>query len=274
MRKSLNPKVHHYIFGYGSLINPQSRLRTLPPPPPTTTDSTPITSTFTSTDPSIPVILKRYRRSWSYKCPFQSYTAVSITPSPSPSDICNGVLIKLNNPTSDLQALDARERCYDRVLVNPSDIIPWNNSPNSSSSSLHTMTIPENALIWVYQTKPTNNHCTSLLEHEPCPKFPIPQTYIDTILSGLLNQFDPEFLKLFIRTTNGWTPSHTDNKNDSKTWWWFNDREAPKGVRRYVPSTEKGERGVDRKEWKVLDEFLRESVDGGLKGRVEGRWWV
>ncbi|TPX66494.1 hypothetical protein SpCBS45565_g04478 [Spizellomyces sp. 'palustris'] len=222
------PKVKHYLFGYGSLINPQSRLRTVP------------TRTF-----AIPVLVHGLERSWSYNCTKKQYTAVGVRRaikcalSDEPAT-CNGVLIPIENPHSELPKLDDRESNYIRSTISLSDISFL--FPSQSRLS-------EDAIVWVYELPPTPAPFT------PTPCTPIPQSYVDCILAGCL-LYGTSFAHEFVRLTKGW---------DSGTW--LNDRHAAIDVQRYVRNRECGE--TMSVEPDVVDRMLREIVPSALSMRVD-----
>lgn len=185
----------HYLFGYGSLINPQSRLRTVPYP--------------TS---AIPVTVRGMQRSWSYRCPRKEYTAVGVSRVPFSNGpaFCNGVLIPIENPEIELPRLDQRECNYTRSLISLSDL------EFAHSTYAKRFQLSPDALIWVYEL-PSNK-----LQHTPSPTTPIPQSYVDCILAGCL-LYGATFAHQFIEQTAGW---------DAGTW--VNDRNANEEVRRYI----------------------------------------
>ncbi len=171
------------MFGYGSLINVHSRLKTVP-----------------TAHTAIPVKIMGFERSWSYKCPFRNYTAVSV--SRSPSSYINGVLIPLSNPQKELQELDKREYNYARGKVELKSIIP-----------LGSIELPPDSVVWIYEThNPViKNYSTRTItqcrmeRHQPSKQCPIPLSYVDVILSGCLS-FGQEFAKEFLVSTKGWCP--------------------------------------------------------------------
>ncbi|KAJ3119802.1 hypothetical protein HK101_007120, partial [Irineochytrium annulatum] len=77
---------------------------------------------------ALPVIVQGLRRSWSYRCRRNHYTAVGVSPDPTLESACNGVLIPLVDPARDLAALDEREKDYVRVKLDPRNVavtLPW-----------------------------------------------------------------------------------------------------------------------------------------------------
>ncbi|KAI8824845.1 uncharacterized protein EV422DRAFT_516375 [Fimicolochytrium jonesii] len=238
-------KPQHYLFGYGSLINPHSRLRTVRTP-----------------THAIPAVVRGLHRSWSYKCARKSYTAVGVRRIPdSPTARCNGVLIPLSDPDTELRMLDEREKDYVRGTLRVEDIeILHFNTPPSPPTISHpfgtTSTSPAApVVVWVYELPPPSSRTSACMRpaapHTPTPCTPIPQSYIDCILTGCL-AIHPTFARLFIDHTAGW---------DSGPW--INDRAAcERSVKRYVGA--EAERGAEE-----VDGLLREGVPESFSARVE-----
>ena len=194
-----NPAV--FLFGYGSLISKESRLRTLQ----------------RESAAAIPCQVKGLQRSWSYKCPKKSYTAVSVSRT-SPEITTNGVLIPLSDPVNDLKELDSREFYYARGVVALEDIVllPSLSSATANVKPLLHETekrLPANAIVYVYEnhnllfenwnTNSKSQTVLSQVQHSPCAKFPIPQSYVDCILSGCL-YYGEDFARDFVKSTHGW----------------------------------------------------------------------
>ncbi|KAJ3183077.1 hypothetical protein HDU87_007499 [Geranomyces variabilis] len=222
----------HYIFGYGSLIHPKSRLRTLPAP-----------------SLAIPATVNGLQRSWSYPCPRNRYTAVGVTRVDGAcSAKCNGVLIPLEDYEADLRSLDARETHYSRALLQVSDIVLDDETAFDRQS----------AIVWVYELAPPAAADTppavATKCHSPSPNIPIPQSYVDVILEGCL-QYGASFAADFVLHTKGWEGV------------WVNDRHADVSVRRYVRNTAVGE--ADPAAPAHLDEILRALVPAAFGQRVE-----
>lgn len=164
--------IQNYIFGYGSLINAESRAKT------------------SRTGKALPVIVKGLKRSWSQAGPKAQITTVGVIWQEEAE--CNGVLIPIT--LDGLPKFDKREYGYNRVLLAPTRISAYNDTP-----------IPYGR-IWTYLVKdpglPTQN----------CP---IAQSYVDVTLSGCF-QISEKFAKDFKEQTAGWQ-TH-----------WVNDRKQPK----------------------------------------------
>lgn len=150
--KEIYRPVRTYIFGYGSLINPQSRLRTMPGP-----------------TIAIPVIVKNLHRSWSYNCTCRSYTAVGVRRYK--GALCNGVLVPISNPSSELPRLDLREKDYVRKRICPGDILLLN-------SFKHFIDEDEDAIVWVYELDHNKPNVSSTTECVVGSDFRVPLSKI------------------------------------------------------------------------------------------------
>lgn len=84
-----------YLFGYGSLIDAESRAKT------------------GDTGPAYPVRVSGLQRAWHVVAPRSGYTVVGVTSRQEAS--CNGVLIEI--APHELPRFDARERFYHRVII-------------------------------------------------------------------------------------------------------------------------------------------------------------
>ncbi|KAG4105716.1 hypothetical protein H8356DRAFT_1633053 [Neocallimastix lanati (nom. inval.)] len=176
----------NYVFGYGSLINPDSRGCTV--------DST-------KSARVIKVLAKGLERSWNYNCR-DTYTAVGVSKVENKSVACNGVIIPIDDPLNDLPKLDEREHDYRRVQLSREDIEIIHDSRNENIEDKELLA--PNAIIWVYAIVDT---------FTPTVKIPISQIYIDCILMGCIKEGGIEFAKQFIENTHGWNTSV-----------WVNDR--------------------------------------------------
>ncbi|KAH6571723.1 hypothetical protein BASA62_003732 [Batrachochytrium salamandrivorans] len=215
----------HFVFGYGSLINPASRLRTFGEP----TDG-------------LPVSVRGLRRSWSYRCSRRDYTAVAVERSHNRNFITNGVLIPIRNPAVDLPRLDDREKDYIRSTIPLSDI-------DFYSDAHRLQLIPQKEtedhriVIWLYECPASAG--TTDRKHTPCIHCPIPQSYIDCMMAGCL-QFGLDFARQFVASTYGWEGP------------WLDDRFACTSVRKYVNRIDVGEVFLDETQ-RIVDRLL-----GGL----------
>ena len=174
-----------FIFGYGSLINGQSR---------NTTAGTPM--------PALPVRVSAafgYVRTWNDRSP-SGFTALGLRRpriGESASTI-NGVLYPVQG--NDMSKFDAREEGYARVEVPMEDIeaVSWQSLPASGH-------------VWAYiPAKPAGVPGEGL--PEPDAAFPMLESYVDVVLEGAM-EYGPDFARELIETTAGWSR------------YWLNDRE-------------------------------------------------
>ncbi|SKC32800.1 gamma-glutamylcyclotransferase family protein [Photobacterium piscicola] len=106
---------------------------------------------------------------------------------------CNGVLVEIDAVA--LVEFDKREHGYQRVEIAWQDI-----------TFIDDQSLKREGTVWVYTN---NNFCT------PCPKKPIIQTYVDTVLAGCL-MISPQFAELFISTTKGWQHAYENDRHQPK----------------------------------------------------------
>jgi hypothetical protein len=90
----------HLIFGYGSLINTESRVRTA------------------NTGKVVAVRVQGFQRAWNFYNQEKNRTALGVIPNINAK--CNGVIVEVDN--SNLAAFDARENGYGRVEINSSNV--------------------------------------------------------------------------------------------------------------------------------------------------------
>ncbi len=155
----------HFIFGYGSLINSISRTVT------------------GETGSAVAVKIDGVSRYWSRIS--EDFGMSSVVVVKDPQGQCNGVLVEV--PESELASFDERERGYQRVLINASDV-----SFYEQSIALDTQGGAVN--IWLYQAEKV------VL---PCANHPVVFSYLDVILSGCL-EYSNGFCEDFVNLTQGW----------------------------------------------------------------------
>lgn len=167
-----DPQLTHYIVGYGSLMETESRQRTTP-----------------ETQEVYPVLVRGFERLWGVRgSAFVPTTFLGAIANPQKS--LNGITYPLKN-TADLLATDQREGGYCRRQV-PSDRVHFlAGNP------------PKKAQFWIY-TLP------KALVKNADANFPIVQSYVDIFIHGCL-QLEQQFqLKDFaaqcITSTGNWSP--------------------------------------------------------------------
>lgn len=223
----------HLVFGYGSLICPDSRAITAP----TVADRT-----------VLPVSIKGVERTWAKQS--QTSKATSMGVQFREGAECVGVLVPVND--SELKSFDKREVGYDRYEIPLEDIEPVVHllGDNDSAQTVydntflgedfdleHATDVPQ---VWIY------------VQQDPVPaspQFPIAQSYVDIMLRGCLT-ISKEFADEFIQTTKGWDPLELSDDDDESVsmddserssssssdmeeegGWWVDDRTDPLYVR-------------------------------------------
>jgi len=199
-------KVHNFIFGYGSLICPESRS---------------ISNPGLANQEGLPVVIQDVERVWSARTS-SGYTAMGVHFKAGAE--CTGVLIEVD--AEQLKDLDKREANYQRFPIHLDNIdqVPFleedefydsdhpvfeaKESSASDSAEENGLTEEDAVKVWIYVQK------------DPIPadpSHPIPQSYVDIILRGCLT-ISEDFAKSFIENTAGW--QHDEDH-------WVDDREVP-----------------------------------------------
>ena len=161
-----------YIFGYGSLIEKESRLRTTP-----------------GTDFAIPVSVAGIARGWWLRGTAVGFNTTFLGAELLEGATTNGVIYKVSH--GGLLDTDKRESDYKRVKFNPKDITRLDGSSEMPDGDY-----------WVYTLKK---------EIElPAADFPIVQSYVDICLKGCLDMQETYpgaagFAEKFITTTQDWS---------------------------------------------------------------------
>ena len=208
----------NFLFGYGSLMCPQSRAITVP-----------------NLDPfAQPVIVHDVERMWTARTK-SGMTAMGVRFREGAN--CTGVLLEVTE--EQLEQFDKREKNYDRVKVELENVeqIPF--LPDEANDDNHAVFEAKlsdaisNVFVWIYvQKRPLAADDTH----------PIAQSYVDIILRGCLSVSEA-FARSFIDTTHGWDSDHPEGN-------WVDDRHDPIYVRADPEySKEKGEH---------VDQLLRE----------------
>ena len=173
-------KIKDYVFGYGSIINTNSRNYTK--------------EKFLGK--SIPVILKKnagYKRNWVTlgNSKHGKFSFLGISKSKENADNINGIIFPINQ--KDIKNFDKRENPdYYRRKIDLKFFKHYFKNP-----------LPKNINIYTYVIKKkfvNNNKC------------PILQTYLDIVIQGCL-EYDKKFAKMFLDTTDNWKPIYNDRKN-------------------------------------------------------------
>jgi hypothetical protein len=174
-----------FIFGYGSLINTESR-----------------NSTATKPIAAIPVRVSRafgYVRAWNDRS-ITGFTALGLRrPRPGESaGTINGVVYPVDG--DDMTRFDAREAGYARVEI-----------PHDAIEAVSWQRLPEFGHIWVYvPVRP--DHLPGEDLPGPDVAYPLLESYIDVVIEGGL-EYGPDYAREIIETTADWSR------------YWLNDRE-------------------------------------------------
>jgi hypothetical protein len=176
----------NFIFGYGSLIETESR-----------------ESTEGHRTVAIPVRVSAalgFVRAWVDRCTC-GFTALGLR-RPRVGEIAttiNGVIFPVQMGR-DMAAYDAREAGYARVSV-----------PLALIEAVGWQRLPERGMIWTYVPIGIGGE-PGLGLRAPSAAYPMLQSYIDVVLRGAL-EYGPDFARELIETTSDWSP------------YWLNDRE-------------------------------------------------
>jgi Gamma-glutamyl cyclotransferase, AIG2-like len=179
----------NFIFGYGSLVEDESRQRTTP-----------------SARDAWPARVKGVRRGWWARGAASGLTTTYLGAISDPTAVCNGVIYKVS--AEDLAATDIRESAgYQRCRIETSQI-----------KMLDGRTTPLEGLVWAYINLIPPNR---IAENLATPQFPIVQSYVDICIHGCLEvegkyPTAAGFTQDFIATTDEWNR------------FWVNDRLYPR----------------------------------------------
>jgi hypothetical protein len=166
--------MQHFLFGYGSLINADSRRIT------------------GETGHSAPVRVSGLQRSWNVTAPDMKMAGVGVTAHKSAT--CNGVLVTIQEseiPVFDEREIVGTDHSYDRMEIPLGNIKGFAGHLDAKSK------------VWVYLVKKPVI---------PTTEYPIAQSYVDVVLTGCL-AFGEEFAVEFIRTTTGWEYPWYEDRN-------------------------------------------------------------
>jgi hypothetical protein len=177
-----------YVFGYGSLICPNSRCMTAPEQ---------------AMKIATPVVVNGVERIWS-KRTVRGMTAMGVQLTNDMTVQCVGVLLRVNH--TELIKFDEREVGYQRRPIELSnvDTVSFLSHQQHYSHPDHQPFMKsknENTdidlKVWIYVPNEI---------FPPSFQYPIAQSYVDTILRGCFSISD-EFASEFVTTTKGWHPN-------------------------------------------------------------------
>jgi Gamma-glutamyl cyclotransferase, AIG2-like len=188
-----------YIFGYGSLVETESRVMTSPG------------ATY-----AWPAIVKGIKRGWFDRVDAPGYSPTYLGALADPASTCNGVIFAVTD--QQLVAYDRRETGYKREKIAPAMITMLDGADAAPQGD-----------IWYYANQQ---------QLPATPDFPIVQSYIDVCINGCLEiestyplaksiHFAGKtvtFSEMFLLTCSDWSD------------WWVNDRLYPRRPFVYVPN--------------------------------------
>ena len=191
----------NYIFGYGSLIENESRTRT-------TKNAIKV----------YPAYVVGYKRGWFARVnvPGLTTTFLGCIKSESLNNKVNGVIYEIHK--NDLPDLDRRENNYTRVEIRHSDI-----------KLLANLNLNLNDKVFVYLNEGISDD--NMLQYLPNKDFPIVQSYVDICINGCIEieETYPQakevgYIEMFISETYYWSE------------YWANDRIYPRRPFIYRPN--------------------------------------
>lgn len=187
----------NYIFGYGSLIEDESRRRTTP-----------------SARDAWPVTVCGVRRGWWARGASSGMTTTYLGAIAEADVLCNGVIYAVTE--QELAATDARESAgYRRCRIERHRI-----------TMLDGRNAPPEGEFWAYLNDIPPRR---LQENEPSQSFPVVQSYVDICVNGCLEvegkyPTATGFAQNFVASTNAWNR------------FWVNDRLYPRRPFIYRPT--------------------------------------
>jgi len=152
-----------YFFGYGSLVNRRTHEYENP----------------------MPARVNGWRRAWRHS-PVRRVSF--LTAVKSPGDFIEGLVAGV--PISEWNALDERERAYDRI--------------DATEAVEHE--IPHPADVVIYAIPPERHYA-------PTSDNPILLSYIDVVVQGYLTEFGESGVQHFFETTDGWDAPILDDRD-------------------------------------------------------------
>ena len=201
-------KQNNYLFGYGSLIEDESRERTTP------------TARY-----AWPVEVQDIRRGWWARGATSGMTTTYLGALKEADAWCNGVIYSVTE--EELTATDARESAgYERCEIDYKDI-----------TLLDGRSEPPVGKYWAYISKLDS----ALKDNLASPQFPIVQSYVDICINGCLEiegkyPMAKDFAAKFIETTQNWSE------------YWVNDRIYPRRPFIYQPTASQIDRALEQSE--------------------------
>lgn len=205
-REPVDASRPNVVIGYGSLMQEESRRRTAP-----------------RAGPAHPVDVAGYRRAWIARGEPVGFSTTFLGVTRDMHSHLNAVAYEVD--ADELRATDQREASYCRMAVPASSIASLEKVPFELGS----------AQAWIYTNPPDTIAAPSV-------EFPIVQSYVDTFVSGCLEQEQrfglDGFAKECLATTHDWSRH------------WVNDRVYPRRPFIYQPKA------------RQIDQLLSQQVPG------------
>jgi hypothetical protein len=161
-----------YIFGYGSLIERESRMRT-----------------WADAEFALPAVAKGIARGWFDQTDVPSWSPTYLGAVPDPTAECNGVLFPVT--ASEFDSFVRRETGYELTKIDKSHV-----------TMLDGSSTPADGDIWYFANRE---------KRLPSSEHPIVQSYVDVCLNGCLEveamyplAKQGSFAQRFIETTSNW----------------------------------------------------------------------
>ena len=175
--------LRHWIFGYGSIVNEASRLKTLA----AQAEEVPAPAALVELASDA-----GYVRVWNFRAP-SGFTATGMQASDTPTEIC-GVLFE---SAGALGRFDAREVGYDRIELHATHLHILDGHDTPAATALRAAVAgAKNHKFWTYVPRETA---------AASEEYPICQTYVDACLVGCLERGGVELATRWVRTTGGWS---------------------------------------------------------------------
>lgn len=174
-----DPKQAQYIIDYGSLMQDESRKRSVP-----------------NADTAYPVMVRGFRRAWLAKGPGVGFDATFLGIVPDQDGWFNAEFYQIS--PDDIPVMDNRESFYCRLAVEP-----------SSYSLLKAETPVPQGQVWIYAIRPESVATANELH-------PIVQSYVDIFVSGCMEQEQryalENFAKQCLATTSQWSSAWVNDR--------------------------------------------------------------
>jgi hypothetical protein len=206
---------HHYVFGFGSIINTTTHAPWLSNQTDERADSA---KTVTLPGQQARILARfGYRRGWNFRSN-TGFTALGLTKAKEEErgmDI-NGVLFRITEEM--LADFDRREVGYDRVeiMMDNIELLAQGSSSDKEEEEEGQAEMNEipNGKMWVYI--PQEASCVEANEDHP-----ILQSYVDTVMQGCLEWGGEQMAMDFVATTNNWSPYFLNDTPSSRRPWLF-----------------------------------------------------